>query len=73
MMIYQITHPLPQVVLTFCSQCKSTVEAATESASIAQGLNLGALILLIPPVAIFCVIFFVVIRGDKKSVTRNRT
>jgi len=70
----QLTHQqLMQVVLTFCSQCKSTVETASESSSLAQGLNLGALILLVPPIAIFCIIFLVVLSGDKKSVTKNKT
>lgn len=46
-----------------CPLCKTAVEGAGESA--ARAMNLGILVLLIPPVAIFCSIFAVAFKHRK--------
>ena len=43
-----------------CAMCKSAVQGAGEQA--ARAMNSGILVLLIPPVAIFCSIFAVFIK-----------
>jgi hypothetical protein len=43
-----------------CAMCKSAVQAAGDQA--ARAINSGMLVLLIPPVAIFCSIFAVFIK-----------
>lgn len=53
------------IVVIACSLCKSAVETSVELQSIAQGLNLAILVLLVPPVIIFGVIFFAVFKSDK--------
>lgn len=53
------------IVAIACSLCKSAVETSVEWQTIAQGLNLAILVLLIPPVIIFGAIFFAVFKSDK--------
>jgi heme/copper-type cytochrome/quinol oxidase subunit 2 len=43
-----------------CALCRSALEGAGDAA--ARAMNLGILVLLVPPVAIFCTIFAVAIR-----------
>ena len=56
-----------------CAMCKSAVSAAGEQAT--RAMNSGILVLLIPPVAIFCSIFAVFIRykngGEEKADTEK--
>lgn len=56
-----------------CAMCKSAASAAGEQA--ARALNSGILVLLVPPVAIFCSIFAVFIKykngGEEKSDTEK--
>ncbi len=50
-----------------CALCRSALEKAGEQT--ARTLNLGILVLLVPPVAIFCTIFVAAYRkgrGDEK-------
>ena len=44
-----------------CAMCRSSVQSAV----FARGLNLGVLVLLTPPIAIFCSIFIVAYRHRK--------
>ena len=51
--------------LAQCALCRTAAEQA--GAETAHALNLGILMLLIPPVAIFCVIFAVAVRHQKEG------
>lgn len=44
-------------VLAQCPLCKLAVENSTQGKAMGRGLNLGILVLLIPPVSVFCSIF----------------
>ncbi|HEU4712780.1 MAG TPA: hypothetical protein VFS76_14500 [Pyrinomonadaceae bacterium] len=44
-----------------CSMCRASLTSATNSRFV-RGLNLGVLVLLIPPVTIFCSLFVVLRR-----------
>lgn len=46
-----------------CAMCKSAVQGAGEQA--ARAMNSGILVLLVPPVAIFCSIFAVFVKYRK--------
>ncbi|HLM59039.1 MAG TPA: hypothetical protein VK422_23245 [Pyrinomonadaceae bacterium] len=46
-----------------CALCRSGLEKAGEAT--AQAINLGILVLLVPPVAIFCTIFAAAYRKSK--------
>lgn len=48
--------------LAQCAMCKQSVASSADGASAASGINLGVLVLLIPPVAIFAGIFGLVYR-----------
>ena len=45
-----------------CAMCKAAIESSTDAAAASKGLNLAALILLIPPVSIFAGLFGVFYR-----------
>jgi hypothetical protein len=40
-----------------CAMCKAAIEASADAAAASNGLNLAALVLLIPPVSIFAGLF----------------
>ena len=48
-----------------CSLCRSALAGSPEAAKLSQRLNLAVIVLLIPPVAIFCGIFYAVFRQRK--------
>ncbi|HYN83623.1 MAG TPA: hypothetical protein VER32_00100 [Pyrinomonadaceae bacterium] len=48
-----------------CAMCRATVAAAGER--VARTMNAAMLVLLVPPVAIFCTIFAAVARGRKNA------
>ena len=48
--------------LAQCAMCKAAVEGSTDAAAASRGLNLAALVLLIPPVSIFAGVFGVIYR-----------
>ena len=52
-----------QAVSAQCSLCRSALAGAPEAAKLSSRLNLAVIVLLIPPVAIFCGIFYAVFRG----------
>ena len=49
-----------------CAMCRASL-AGSNNAAFIRSLNLGVLVLLIPPVAIFCSIFVVLKRRDPES------
>jgi hypothetical protein len=51
-----------------CALCKMAVEQAGGAA--VRAMNTGILVLLIPPVAIFCTIFVVAYRSEKQNGDR---
>jgi di/tricarboxylate transporter len=53
-----------------CAMCRTAVAAGGER--VAKTMNAAMLVLLVPPVAIFCSIFAVVARGRKSSAESER-
>lgn len=54
---------LPETASAQCALCRAAAENAGEATG--RALNLGILILLVPPVAIFCAIYFAALKsGD---------
>lgn len=45
-----------------CAMCKAAIESSTDAVAASKGLNLAALVLLIPPVSIFAGLFGVIYR-----------
>jgi hypothetical protein len=45
-----------------CAMCKAAIENSSDAVAASKGLNLAALVLLIPPVAIFAGLFGVFYR-----------
>ena len=45
-----------------CAMCRAAIESSTDAAAASKGLNLAALVLLIPPVSIFAGLFGVFYR-----------
>jgi hypothetical protein len=45
-----------------CAMCKAAIESSADAAAASKGLNLAALVLLIPPVSIFAGLFGVFYR-----------
>ena len=54
-----------QTVSAQCAMCRSALAGAPEAARLSAQLNLGVLVLLVPPVAIFCGIFYATFRKLK--------
>ena len=58
------------VAMAQCSMCKAVL-TSTKDANFIRGYNIGVLVLLLPPVTIFCSIFIVLKRhrndSDKSS------
>ena len=48
--------------LAQCVMCRASL---TNNSAFAKNLNLGVLVLLVPPVSIFCTIFILAIRNRK--------
>ena len=58
-----------------CAMCKAAIEASSDVAAASHGLNLAALVLLIPPVTIFAGLFgvFYHFRNAQEKRQRPRT
>lgn len=59
-----------------CAMCKAAIEGSSDAAAASKGLNLAALVLLIPPVSIFAGLFGVIYRyrnfqGRSEQSTRD--
>lgn len=52
-------------VIAQCPLCKLAVENSAQGKAMGRGLNLGILVLLVPPVTIFCSLFIVAIKHRK--------
>ena len=59
-----------QTVSAQCSLCRSALAGTPEAARLSARLNLAVVVLLIPPVAIFCGIFYAVFRGRHDAKPR---
>ena len=55
----------PEPTLAQCAMCKETLANSPEAAAAAKRFNLGILVLLIPPVAMFVGIFGMIYRSAK--------
>ena len=60
----------PETALAQCPLCRSAVEQAGEQT--ARTLNLAIVVLLIPPVSIFCAIFAVLYKQSRGDDEQNR-
>ena len=60
----------PETALAQCPLCRSGVEQAGEQT--ARTINLAIVVLLIPPVSIFCAIFAVAYKKSKGGDDQNR-
>ena len=56
--------------LAQCAMCKEALANSAEAAASARQFNMGILVLLAPPVAMFAGIFVMVYRSGKGSVQR---
>ena len=55
----------PEAAHAQCSLCRTALAGAPNAAKLSERLNLAVIVLLIPPVAIFCGIFYAVFRQRK--------
>jgi hypothetical protein len=55
-----------------CAMCKAAIENSSDAAAASKGLNLAALVLLIPPVSIFAGLFGVIYRYRNVQGRRER-
>jgi hypothetical protein len=60
----------PEAALAQCPLCRSALQNAGDQT--ARTLNLAIVVLLIPPVSIFCAIFAVVYKKSKGDGDQNR-
>lgn len=51
--------------LAQCPLCRLAVEDSAQGKTMARGLNLGILVLLVPPVTVFCSIFILAFKNRK--------
>ena len=56
-----------QTVAAQCAMCRSAIAGAPEAAKLSARLNLAVVVLLIPPVAIFCGIFYAVFKQKTRD------
>jgi len=61
-----------QSIFAQCAMCKAAIEASSDAAAASRGLNLAALVLLIPPVTIFAGMFGVIYRFRNAHEKRER-
>lgn len=55
----------PASALAQCAMCKAAVAASAESARVAGSMNLAVLVLLVPPILLFCAFLVVLYRYRK--------
>ena len=60
-----ITALLSPSVLAQCAMCRAAIGNSAEAAAAANGMNLAVLVLLIPPVGLFCAFFIIAYRYRK--------
>ena len=54
-----------------CAMCRASVQGDAKAQVAAQTLNLAALVLLVPPVIIFCALFILLLRYRKAMDERE--
>lgn len=54
-----------------CAMCKTAVTGSPEAGKLSQSLNTAVIVLLIPPVLIFCGMFVLAYRHRKARGTEN--
>ncbi len=59
----------PAETFAQCALCRTALEQGGGEA--AKAMNLGILVLLVPPVAMFCAIFAVAIKREKEDGERS--
>ena len=52
-------------VLAQCPLCKMAVENSAQGRAMSRGLNQGIIVLLVPPVTVFCSIFILAFKHRK--------
>ena len=62
---------LSNAAMAQCSMCKAVL-SSTRDAKFIRGYNIGVLVLLVPPVTIFCSIF-IVLRRHRSQVEPEQT
>jgi hypothetical protein len=63
---------LAEPALSQCAMCKAAVENAKNGAALVRRLNLGIVVLLVPPVAMFCGLFGLAYRHRSTSKDDGR-
>jgi hypothetical protein len=58
--------------LAQCAMCKAAVAGSAEAGRVASGMNLGVLVLLVPPVLLFCAFIVVLYRYRKAPDEASR-
>ena len=71
------------LALAQCAMCKNAITGSPDAARLSANFNFAVLVLLIPPVVIFCGIFVAVVRhrhlqggepsGDDRTVPQTRS
>jgi hypothetical protein len=56
-----------------CAMCKAAIESSSDAAAASKGLNLAALVLLIPPVSLFAGLFGVFYRYRNTQGRRDQS
>jgi hypothetical protein len=56
-----------------CAMCKAAIESSSDAAAASKGLNLAALVLLIPPVSLFAGLFGVFYRYRNTQGRREQS
>lgn len=56
--------------LAQCAMCRTAVGGSKAAAKLAESLNFAVIVLLIPPVLIFCAIFFAAFRSRRAKDAR---
>lgn len=59
------------VAVAQCPLCRLAVENSVQGKAMGRGLNLGILVLIVPPVTVFCSIFVLAIK-KRKAPERSR-
>lgn len=65
--VIAIVLALSSPALSQCAMCKTAVTGSPEAKKLAESLNFAIIVLLVPPVMIFCGIFYAAFRRLKNS------
>lgn len=62
--VFSLSALCSESVLAQCVMCRASLSG---NSAFVRNLNIGVLVLLVPPVSIFCTIFFLAFRHRKSS------